>query len=74
VKVSWLASSDNAGIAAYDVYRSTYGTTFSKHGTTQNLNYYDETVTRGETYWYYVVARDFSDNSSAPTEVMSQDA
>jgi hypothetical protein len=74
VKVSWLASSDNAGIAAYDIYRSTDGTTFSKHGTTQNLNYYDETVTRGETYWYYVVARDFSDNSSAPTEVMSQDA
>lgn len=74
MKVSWGASNDNAGIAAYDVFRSTDGDTFRKHGTTQNLNYYDETVTRGTKYWYYVVARDFSDNTSARTETVSRDA
>ena len=74
MKVSWGASDDNAGIAAYDVFRSTDGATFRKHGTTQNLNYYDETVTRGTKYWYYVVARDFSDNTSTSTETVSRDA
>jgi hypothetical protein len=74
MKVSWGASTDNAGIAAYDIFRSTDGNTFRKHGTTTNVTYYDETVRRGTKYWYYVVARDFSDNRSAPTATLTRDA
>lgn len=74
MKLTWEASSDNAGIAAYDVYRSTDGNAFSKHGLTYNVTYYDESVTRGKAYWYYVVARDFSNNRSAPTAVVRRDA
>jgi hypothetical protein len=74
MKVSWSAATDAAGIASYDVFRSTDGTTFSKHGTTENLVYYDQTVRRGTEYWYYVVARDYSNNRSAPTATLSRDA
>ena len=74
MKVMWEASNDNAGIAAYDVYRSTDGSAFSKHGATSNLMYYDESVTRGQAYWYYIVARDFSNNRSAPTAAVRREA
>ncbi len=74
MKITWDASSDNAGIASYDVFRSVDGDTFSMHGTTQNLTYYDETVRSGKRYWYYVRARDFSDNRSTPTAVVSDTA
>lgn len=74
MKVTWEASTDNAGIATYDVYRSTDGNAFSKHGETSNLTYYDESVTRGKAYWYYVVVRDFSNNRSAPTTPVRREA
>ena len=74
IKVTWEASTDNAGIAAYDVFRSIDGSNFSKHGETTNLTYYDESVQAGKKYWYYVQARDFSNNRSAPSAVVDATA
>jgi endonuclease/exonuclease/phosphatase family metal-dependent hydrolase len=72
--VTWNASSDKAGIADYDVYRSTDGTNFNKVGATQNLVYYDSQVDRSNQYWYRIVARDFSNDRSAPSNEVSHRA
>ncbi|HWC14577.1 MAG TPA: fibronectin type III domain-containing protein [Actinomycetota bacterium] len=74
VKVTWSQATDNAGIAAYDLYRSTNGSDFSKVGTTDNLTYYDSNVTRGTHYWYRVVARDWSNNRSPASVIVDEEA
>jgi hypothetical protein len=73
IKVMWSRSNDaEAGVWEYDVWRSNDGTDFKRIGSTANDAYYDEAVTDGEQYWYYVVAKDYSDNRSAPSETVSQ--
>ena len=74
MKIEWSVSTDNAGIADYDLYRSTNGTDFRKIGMTGNLVYYDSTVTSGTRYWYRVVARDWSNNPSPASETVDQEA
>jgi hypothetical protein len=41
-------------------------------GATANDVYYDESVAKGTEYWYYVVAKDWSDNRSVPSEIVRQ--
>ena len=62
VDLTWTASTDDVGVAAYEVYRDgallaeTAGTTYS-----------DTTVNAGTTYAYHVKARDPAGNVSAPS-------
>lgn len=68
IKLSWNASTDNVGVAGYDVWRSTSATgTFSRIATTTSPTYTDTGLTRGQTFYYYVVARDAAGNASAPS-------
>lgn len=61
VRVKWQASTDNAGVANYVVFRNG-----SKIGITYKETYYDDiTVRPGEQYEYAVSARDTAKNESA---------
>jgi hypothetical protein len=68
VRVSWSASSDANGVAAYDVARN--GTTVGSVAGT-SLTYTDLTVAAGTTYQYSVKARDGAGNASAPSTTVS---
>lgn len=64
INLSWLASTDNIGVTAYDVYRSTAGSQATKIAATPYTSFGDGSLTGGTQYTYYVVARDASGNSS----------
>jgi glucose/arabinose dehydrogenase len=68
VLVNWNPSTDNVGVASYDVFRNGHFlTTVSK-----NTSYYKDTGTLGEhTYSYQVRARDRAGNVSALTSPKS---
>ena len=72
IKLSWNASTDNVGVAGYDVWRSTSATgTFSLIANTTSLTYTDAGLTRSQTFYYYLVARDAAGNASAPSNTAS---
>lgn len=60
VSLSWTASTDNIGVAGYDIYvNGTFNTTVSgTTATVQNLN-------PSTTYSFYIIAKDAAGNSSA---------
>ncbi|WP_405475375.1 glycoside hydrolase family 6 protein [Streptomyces sp. NBC_00009] len=60
VSLSWTASTDNVGVASYDVYRN--GTIV---GSTGGTTYTDSGLTASTTYQYKVRARDAAGNASA---------
>ncbi len=62
--VKWRHTSDDTGVARYDVYRDGQ----LVHQTTRSLSFLDSTVTPGETYTYTVVAVDDSGNQSAVSD------
>ncbi|HET8559507.1 MAG TPA: Ig-like domain-containing protein [Marmoricola sp.] len=62
VSLTWDASTDDIAVADYRVLRD--GTVV---GTTRTPTYVDTSVVAGTTYTYTVVARDTSDNLSAPS-------
>lgn len=62
VDLSWTASTDNVGVTAYDVYRDD-----SLLATTTGTTYSDTTVVAGNTYSYFVKARDAASNTSGPS-------
>jgi chitodextrinase len=64
VNVSWTASTDNVGVAAYDVYRTTGSITAAKVATVSTTSYGDTGLTAGTKYTYYVMARDTAGNIS----------
>lgn len=64
VNLNWGASTDNVGVAGYDVYRSTKGGTPKKVATVTTTSYGDTGLTAGTAYSYYVKARDPSGNTS----------
>ncbi|MFD0590302.1 glycoside hydrolase family 19 protein [Paenibacillus sp. GCM10027627] len=63
ITLTWSASTDNIGVAGYDIYRNnvkvgaTYGTTV--------LTYADTGLTQDTNYTYYIKARDAAGNNSA---------
>jgi hypothetical protein len=72
IKLSWNASTDNVGFTGYDVWRSTSATgTFSLIATTTSLTYTNSGLTRGQTFYYYVTARDAAGNVSTPSNTAS---
>lgn len=60
VNLSWAASTDNVGVAGYQVYRG--GSLIT---TTTSLNYSDTGLTGATTYSYTVAAYDAAGNASA---------
>jgi chitodextrinase len=63
VHITWTASTDNAGVTAYDVYRN--GGFIYSVGT--GTNYLDSSVTTGIPYGYTIKARDAAGNTSSPS-------
>jgi chitodextrinase len=66
VDLSWTASTDNAGIAEYQVFRDG-----GQIATSPTTSYADLTVQAESTYAYYVVARDIGNNLSDPSNSVS---
>lgn len=74
VSLSWTSSTDSggSGLAGYEIWRSTSAAgTFLKIATTASTSYANSGLTRGATYWYYVVAYDRAANRSAPSNTAS---
>ncbi|MBJ6752615.1 fibronectin type III domain-containing protein [Geomonas anaerohicana] len=72
VVLAWQASSDNTGVAGYDVYRDG-----AKVGTTTSTGFTDASVISNVTYIYKVVAFDAAGNfsvASAPLSVKPNQA
>ena len=59
VKLSWTASTDNAGVKKYEVQRQDPGSTSFVHvGTTTGTSYTDTGLAAGSNYSYRVLVRD----------------
>jgi fibronectin type 3 domain-containing protein len=72
VSLSWSASTDDVGVAGYDIYRNGSATPLAT-GVTQT-SYTDATVASGTSYSYTVAAYDAAGNlsvQSAPASVMT---
>jgi hypothetical protein len=68
IELTWNASSDNVGVAAYDVYRDGSLLATKPGGTTSHS---DTTAATGVTYTYEVRARDAAGNVSPPSNAAS---
>ncbi|MEU4537691.1 cellulose binding domain-containing protein [Streptosporangium sp. NPDC023825] len=68
VTLSWTASTDNVGVAGYDVYRATNGGAFTSAGTTTTTSF-TQPITG--LLQFKVRARDTAGNTSAFTEPVS---
>ncbi|HEX6499413.1 MAG TPA: glycosyl hydrolase family 18 protein [Micromonosporaceae bacterium] len=66
VSLSWTASTDNVGVAGYDIYRG--GT---KVGSATGTSYTDSGLAAGTTYTYTVKARDAAGNVGAASNQVS---
>lgn len=67
ISLSWTASTDNLGVAAYDVYKNgTLNTTVT--GTTATVY----GLTPSTTYNFYVIAKDTSGNPSAQSNTVTE--
>jgi mannan endo-1,4-beta-mannosidase len=64
VTLNWAASTDNVGVAGYEVYRATGGT-FTLVGSPSTTTFTDTGLTASTTYRYYLRARDAVPNFSA---------
>jgi hypothetical protein len=73
VNLSWGASTDNTGVAGYDVLRATgaSGGTFSVVGTPSGTSFADSGLSAGTTYRYQVRARDAAGNNSNVSNTVS---
>jgi hypothetical protein len=73
ISLSWMASTDNIGVVAYDVYRSTGTNAPAKVATVAEPLFHDGNLAAATTYSYYVVARDAAGNqSAASTSVLAK--
>ena len=59
ISIQWTASTDNVGVAGYDVYRGA-----TKAGSTSSTSFTDSGLTPNTSYSYTVVARDAAGNVS----------
>jgi beta-lactamase superfamily II metal-dependent hydrolase len=72
IALSWTASSDNVGVAGYQVWRSSSPTgTFTQIATTTALTYTNSGLTSGSTWYYRVTATDAAGNVSAASNTAS---
>jgi chitodextrinase len=69
--LSWSASTDNVGVAGYDVYRSQGGGTFTQVGTASGTSFAATGLSPSTTYSFYVRARDAAGNVSGNSSAVS---
>jgi chitodextrinase len=71
VNLSWQPSTDNVGVATYEVYRKTSRTPYSKLTDVSLPSLGDANVTANTSYRYYIVARDSAGNRSPASDPVS---
>lgn len=71
INLTWKASTDNNGVANYDVYRSSTGGQMSKIATVTSTSYGDTGLAANTSYTYYVVAKDGANNASQQSTIAS---
>jgi endoglucanase len=67
-QLTWAASTDNVGVAAYDIYREA-GAADPLVGTASSPSFSVTGLTAATSYTYYVVARDAAGNTTASDPV-----
>lgn len=70
INLTWTASTDNIGVAAYDIFRSTGKGQAIKVASVTKTGYGDTSLAPGTKYDYYVVARDSALNTSEKSAVV----
>jgi chitodextrinase len=71
INLSWQASTDNTGVASYDVYRGANGNTPHKIISVSTTSYGDTNLNANTKYTYYVIARDVAGNQSPKSAKVS---
>jgi fibronectin type 3 domain-containing protein len=71
INLNWNISTDNVGVAGYDIYRATSGNTPQKIASVKTTSYGDTGLKANTKYDYYVKARDAIGNSSTPSNTAS---
>ncbi len=69
VDLSWTASTDNVGVAGYEIWRSA-AAIWSKIGQTSFPPYIDTTVSPATSYYYKIIAYDAAGNKSSPSALL----
>ncbi|MFL5352281.1 lamin tail domain-containing protein [Archangium sp.] len=71
INLSWTASTDNVGVASYNVYRSTDNATFGAVASISGTSHSDTGLAASTTYYYRVTADDAANNESANSNTAS---
>jgi len=71
INLSWSASTDNIGVARYDVYRSTGSGSAQKIATSTAPSFGDTGLNPSTNYSYYVIAKDGAGNQSQQSTAAS---
>lgn len=71
VSVNWSASTDNIGVASYNIYRNDRGSSPIATVNSPTLTYIDNSVAANTSYTYQVSAMDAAGNESAKTSSAS---
>jgi hypothetical protein len=71
VNLSWTASTDNVGVASYNVYRSPDNATFSAVASVSGTSHSDTGLAASTIYYYRVTADDAANNESANSNTVS---
>ncbi|WP_144126712.1 endo-1,4-beta-xylanase [Catellatospora sichuanensis] len=73
VNLSWTASTDNVGVAGYDILRApgTSGGTFASVGTSTTASFSNTGLSANTSYRYQVRARDAAGNTSAVSNTVT---
>jgi chitodextrinase len=64
LNLSWTASTDNIGVAGYEVYRAKGSATPTRIATVTTLSFGDTGLSPSSAYNYYVIAKDRAGNAS----------
>jgi chitodextrinase len=71
INLTWQASTDNTGLAGYDIYRTTGTGTASKIATVNTTSFGDTGLSPNTNYTYSVKARDPAGNTSNASNTVS---
>lgn len=71
IDLTWQASTDNTGLAGYDIYRATGTGAASKVATVSTTSFGDTSLSPNTNYSYYVKARDPAGNASNASNTVS---
>jgi hypothetical protein len=71
VNLSWTASTDNVGVASYNIYRSRDNANFVAVASVTGTSHSDTGLTASTTYYYRVKADDAAGNESAASNTAS---